>query len=81
MGSRGRPLTRLTERRGSEAEALYQRKILDSLDPDPSVIVLDVGCDDGALIDPNHPHFSAVAVRRSPTRQDTPATAPALRSR
>ena len=38
----------------------------------------------GALLaarDPNHAHCIAVAVRRSPTCQDAPAAAPALRSR
>jgi SAM-dependent methyltransferase len=38
----------MMERRWGEAEAAYHAKILDSLDPDPSAIVLDVGCDDGA---------------------------------
>ena len=35
-------------RRWAEAEASYHAKILDSLDRDPSALVLDVGCDDGA---------------------------------
>jgi SAM-dependent methyltransferase len=48
MRSRGGPLARMMDRRWSEAEASYHAKILDSLDPDPSAIVLDVGCDDGA---------------------------------
>jgi SAM-dependent methyltransferase len=51
MRSRGRPLARLMERRWSEAEAAYQAKILDSLDPEPTAIVLDVGCDDGTWTD------------------------------
>jgi SAM-dependent methyltransferase len=51
MRSRGRPLARVMERRWSEAESAYQAKILDSLEPDPSAIVLDVGCDDGAWTD------------------------------
>jgi SAM-dependent methyltransferase len=38
----------MMDRRWGEAEASYHAKILDSLDPDPSAIVLDVGCDDGA---------------------------------
>jgi SAM-dependent methyltransferase len=38
----------MMERRWGEAEAAYHAKILDSLDPDPSAVVLDVGCDDGA---------------------------------
>jgi SAM-dependent methyltransferase len=38
----------MMERRWGEAEASYHAKILDSLDPDPSAVVLDVGCDDGA---------------------------------
>jgi SAM-dependent methyltransferase len=41
----------MMDRRWSEAEASYHAKILDSLDPDPSAIVLDVGCDDGAWTD------------------------------
>jgi hypothetical protein len=41
----------MMERRWSEAEASYHAKILDSLDPDPSAIVLDVGCDDGGWTD------------------------------
>jgi SAM-dependent methyltransferase len=48
MPSRGGPLARMMDRRWGEAEASYHAKILDSLDPDPSAIVLDVGCDDGA---------------------------------
>jgi len=48
MRSRGGPLARMMDRRWSEAEASYHAKILDSLGPDPSAIVLDVGCDDGA---------------------------------
>ncbi len=38
----------MMDRRWSEAEASYHRKILDSLEPNPSAFVLDVGCDDGA---------------------------------
>jgi SAM-dependent methyltransferase len=41
----------MMDRRWGEAEASYHAKILDSLDPDPSAIVLDVGCDDGAWTD------------------------------
>jgi SAM-dependent methyltransferase len=41
----------MMERRWSEAEAAYHGKILDSLSPNPSAIVLDVGCDDGAWTD------------------------------
>jgi len=48
MRSRGGPLARMMDRRWGEAEASYHARILDSLDPDPSAVVLDVGCDDGA---------------------------------
>jgi SAM-dependent methyltransferase len=48
MRKRAGALARMMERRWGEAEAAYHAKILDSLAPDPSAIVLDVGCDDGA---------------------------------
>jgi trans-aconitate methyltransferase len=51
MRNGGGALSRLMDRRWGEAEASYHAKILDSLDPDPSAIVLDVGCDDGAWTD------------------------------
>jgi SAM-dependent methyltransferase len=35
------------QRRWAEAEDSYHAKILESLGPDPSAVVLDVGCDDG----------------------------------
>jgi len=41
----------MMDRRWGEAEASYHEKILDSLDRDPSAVVLDVGCDDGAWTD------------------------------
>jgi SAM-dependent methyltransferase len=37
----------MMHRRWNEAEASYHAKILDSLDRDPSALLLDVGCDDG----------------------------------
>jgi SAM-dependent methyltransferase len=36
------------ERLWTDAESLCRRKILDSIRPDPSAVLLDVGCDDGA---------------------------------
>ena len=51
MRSRGVTLARLMDRRWDEAEASYHDKILDSLSPDPSAVLLDVGCDDGAWTD------------------------------
>jgi SAM-dependent methyltransferase len=36
------------ERRWREAEAACRETILESLTPDPSAVLLDVGCDDGA---------------------------------
>jgi SAM-dependent methyltransferase len=48
---RGGALSRIMDRRWAEAEASYHAKILDSLDPDPSAILLDVGCDDGSWTD------------------------------
>ncbi len=41
----------MMDRRWGEAEASYHEKILDSLDRNPSAVVLDVGCDDGAWTD------------------------------
>jgi SAM-dependent methyltransferase len=41
----------MMHRRWKEAEASYHAKILDSLDRDPSAVLLDVGCDDGAWTD------------------------------
>jgi SAM-dependent methyltransferase len=41
----------MMDRRWSEAEASYHEQILDSLAPDPSGVLLDVGCDDGAWTD------------------------------
>jgi SAM-dependent methyltransferase len=38
----------MMERRWAEAEASYHAMILDSLEPDPPALLLDVGCDDGA---------------------------------
>lgn len=40
--------TRCIDRLWADAESAYRAKILDHLDPDPSAILLDVGCDDGA---------------------------------
>ena len=46
---RGAPrLASLMERLWAGAEAAYRRKILDTLDPAPGAVLLDVGCDDGA---------------------------------
>lgn len=39
------------QRRWAEAEADYHSRILESLDPDPDALLLDVGCDDGAWTD------------------------------
>src|SRR4029079_2955888 len=51
MPGRGGALARMMDRRWGEAEASYHEKILDSLDRNPSAVVLDVGCDDGAWTD------------------------------
>jgi SAM-dependent methyltransferase len=48
MPGRGGALARIMDRRWGEAEASYHEKILDSLDPNRTAVVLDVGCDDGA---------------------------------
>jgi SAM-dependent methyltransferase len=39
------------ERRWADAEAAYRAKILESLHPDSSAVLLDVGCDDGVWTD------------------------------
>jgi SAM-dependent methyltransferase len=39
------------ERLWAEAESAYRLKILDELTPDPSAVLLDVGCEDGAWTD------------------------------
>ena len=39
------------ERLWADAEAAYRAKILDSVQPDPSAVLLDVGCDDGSWTD------------------------------
>jgi SAM-dependent methyltransferase len=41
----------MMRRRWDEAEVSYHAKILESLDRDPSALVLDVGCDDGVWTD------------------------------
>jgi SAM-dependent methyltransferase len=41
-------LASLMERLWAGAEAAYRRKILDTLNPAPGAVLLDVGCDDGA---------------------------------
>jgi SAM-dependent methyltransferase len=42
---------RWMQRRWAEAEGAYRRLILDSLEPQPSARLLDLGCDDGEWID------------------------------
>jgi len=51
MSTRGGVLARMMRRRWDEAEVSYHAKILESLDRDPSAVVLDIGCDDGAWTD------------------------------
>ena len=51
MSGRGGALARIMDRRWNEAEASYHEQILASLAPDPSAMLLDVGCDDGAWTD------------------------------
>jgi SAM-dependent methyltransferase len=41
-------LSRLTDRLWASAESAYRRKILETLPLDPSAVLLDVGCEDGA---------------------------------
>jgi SAM-dependent methyltransferase len=43
--------SRLGERLWADAESGYRSKILESLHPDRSALLLDVGCDDGAWTD------------------------------
>jgi hypothetical protein len=39
------------ERLWADAESVYRTKILDSIPLEPSAVLLDVGCDDGAWTD------------------------------
>jgi SAM-dependent methyltransferase len=47
----GSTLARVMESQWNEAEASYRARVLDYLDPSPSAVLLDLGCDDGAWTD------------------------------